>query len=164
MLRRLKFARLAARFRFLRSARVGAAVDLLVLASFTLFLSVWLDIRYPLPTELSDHFLLALEVPVAFGLMALCQRLGLRLRWWAFGLIALIALLARLFETADNISHRFVYRDFRVPLDLHLVPEFFRLMYDTSPAPKLASYAVLFVLFLAGSLTIVTLMLGEVYR
>jgi hypothetical protein len=168
MLRRLRNVRVLGRLgsvrRFLGSAPVAYVIDALVLACFTLILSAWLNVRYPLPTEVADHFRLALEVPVAFGLVALCRRLDLRLRWWAFGLVSLLALLARLFETADNISHRFLYRDFRVPLDLHLVPEFFRLLYDTSPAPKLASYAVLFVLFLLASLALVALALGEVYR
>jgi hypothetical protein len=168
MLGRLRKMRLLARLgslrRFLGSAPVAYGMDVIVLACFTLILSAWLNVRYPLPSEAADHLRLALEVPVAFGLVALCRRLDLRLRWWAFGLVSLLALLARLFETADNISHRFLYRDFRVPLDLHLVPEFFRLLYDTSPAPKLASYALLFILFLIGSLALVALALGEVYR
>jgi hypothetical protein len=105
----------------------------------------------------------ALEVPVAFALLALAQRFGLRLRWWFFVPLALVALLARLFMTADNVSHRFLFRDFRVPLDLHLVPEFFRLMYDTSPARAAVSYSLMFVLALVLSVLMLYVVLRGVY-
>jgi hypothetical protein len=163
MLSKLQF-RLPARLSWLKSAPLRYAADILVLGLVALGLCVWLNFRYPLPTPTYDHFLLALEVPVTFALLALARRLGLRLNWWFFGLLSLIALLARLFVTADNISHRFVFRDFRVPLDLHLVPEFFRLMYDTSPARALASYAALFVIFLVASFVLVAIALRYVYR
>jgi hypothetical protein len=164
MLSKLRLVRLPARLAWLQSKPLRYAADILVLGLVALGLCVWLNFRYPLPTPTYDHFLLALEVPVTFAILALAQRFGLRLGWWVFGLLSLVALLARLFVTADNISHRFVFRDFRVPLDLHLVPEFFRLMYDTSPARALASYAALFVIFLVASFVLVAAALRYVYR
>ncbi len=164
MFSKLKLVRLPARFGFLRSTPARHALDALALGVVALVLTAWLNVRYPLPIEVSDHFLLALEVPVAFGLLALAQRFEVRLRWWFFALVSVVAVLARLFITADNISQRFVFREFRVPLDLHLVPEFFRLMYDTSPATALASYAALFVAILLSSFVLVALALGYVYR
>ncbi|HTU59566.1 MAG TPA: sulfatase-like hydrolase/transferase, partial [Polyangiales bacterium] len=126
-------------------------LDLLLLAVTAVALSAWLNIQYPIPINIWTHLRVALEVPVAFALLALAQRFGVRLRWWFFVVVALLALLVRLFMTADNVSHRFIFRDFRIPLDLRLVPEFFRLMYDTSPAKALVSYALVFVLALVGS-------------
>lgn len=164
MLSKLRSLRLPARLAFLRSTPAAYALDALLLLVLAFALSYWLNLRVPLPIPSEQLYLLAVEVPVAFALMTLARRVGLRLRWWAFALIGVVAVLARLFMTADNVSHRFLYRDFRVPLDLHLVPEFFRLLYDTSPARALASYAALFALFLAGSLLLVGLSLGFVYR
>ena len=164
MFSKLQLIQLPARLGFLRSTPVRHALDALALALVALLLTVWLNVRYPLPIAVSDHFLLAVEVPVAFGLLALAQRFEVRLKWWFFALVGVLAVLARLFITADNISHRFIFREFRVPLDLHLVPEFFRLMYDTSAATALASYAVLFVAFLFGSFALVAVTLGYVYH
>lgn len=151
-----------------RSGVLGAApvrylVDALFLAVAAIALSAWLNIQYPIPTTQVSHLRVALEVPAAFVLLALAQRFGLRLRWWFFAPVALLVLLARLFITADNVSHRFIFRDFRVPLDLRLVPEFFRLMYDTSPARAFASYAIIFVLALGGSVALVAFTLRGVY-
>jgi sulfatase-like protein len=142
-------------------ARYGT--DLLLLALCALPLSAWLNLRYPIPISEESHLRVALEVPVTFALLALAQRFGVRLRWWFFAVAALLALLFRLFVTADNVSHRFLFRDFRIPLDLRLVPEFFRLMYDTSPARAFASYAALFVFVLALSVVMVGLLLRTVY-
>ncbi len=138
-------------------------VDALFLAVVAIALSAWLNIQYPIPTTQVSHLRVALEVPVAFLVLALAQRFGLRLRWWFFAPVTLLVLLARLFITADNVSHRFIFRDFRVPLDLRLVPEFFRLMYDTSPARAFASYAIIFVLAIGASLALVYLALRGVY-
>jgi hypothetical protein len=127
-------------------------------------LNAWLNVRYPLPTSMGSNFLLAIEVPVAFAIVSLARRVGLRLGWWFFLPVALLALCARIFMAADNISHRYVYRDFRVPLDLHLVPEFFRLMYDTSNAGKLTTYIALFAAFLVLSVALVWFVLWYVHK
>jgi phosphoglycerol transferase MdoB-like AlkP superfamily enzyme len=119
--------------------------------TLTLLVSVWLNARYPQPASLASHFRLAIEVPVMLALLWVCQRVGIVLRWWAFVPLALVAVAARLFMTADAIAQRYLYRDFRFPLDLRLIPEFFRLMYDTSPAPALFGYAVALVGFLGIS-------------
>jgi hypothetical protein len=148
----------------LRSAPVRSLLDVLLVALCAILLSAWLNLRYPIPVPEVTHLRVALEVPVTFALLVLAQRIGLRLRWWFFALFALLALLVRLFITADNVSHRFLYRDFRIPIDLHLVPEFFRLMYDTSPAKAFVSYTALFVLVLAASVAMVGVLLGLVYR
>lgn len=164
MLRKLKNVQLPARLRFLKSAPFAYAFDIATILGLALLLCIWLNLRAPLPTPSRNNYLLAIEVPIAFGLMAALRYAGMRLRWWLFALVAVVAVLLRLFITADNISHRFLYRDFRIPLDLHLVPEFFRLMYDTSPARALASYLVLFVGFLALSLSLVGFSLAYVHR
>jgi hypothetical protein len=152
---------------WLGSSSMGANAryvgDVLLLVTGALALSAWLNLQYPIPINAWTHLRVALEVPVAFALLALCQRFGLELRWWFFAIVALLGLLARLFMTADNVSHRFIFRDFRVPLDLRLVPEFFRLMYDTSPARALVSYAVVFVLALVGSVFMLFFTLRGVY-
>jgi phosphoglycerol transferase MdoB-like AlkP superfamily enzyme len=153
----------ARRLGFLGSAPVGYVIDALFLAVAAIALSAWLNIQYPIPTSQVSHLRVALEVPAVFLLLALARRLGLRLRWWFFAPVALLVLLARLFITADNVSHRFIFRDFRVPLDLRLVPEFFRLMYDTSPARAFASYAIIFVVAIGASLVLVYLTLRGVY-
>jgi Sulfatase len=139
------------------------AGDVLLLVVGAVALSGWLNVQFPMPTNAWTHLRVALEVPVAFALLALAQRFGLTLKWWFFAIVALLGLLVRLFVTADNVSHRFIFRDFRVPLDLRLVPEFFRLMYDTSPARALASYAVVFVLALVGSVLMLFFTLRGVY-
>jgi len=164
MLNKLKLLRLPESLAFLRSAPVRYATDLVLIVVLTSLLSIWLNIRYPLPMELRDHAYLALEVPIAFGIMALARRLGLRVRWWVFLPLAILALLVRLFETGDNISHRFLYRDFRPVLDRNLIPEFFRLVYDTSQARQLVSLTVAFVVFVVGSVALVWLSLWTVYR
>jgi hypothetical protein len=137
--------------------------DALLLLTGAVALSAWLNLQYPIPINAWTHLRVALEVPVAFALLALAQRFGLTLRWWFFAAAALLGLLARLFMTADNVSHRFIFRDFRVPLDLRLVPEFFRLMYDTSPARALVSYGVVAVLALIGSVLMLFFTLRSVY-
>jgi hypothetical protein len=163
MLEKLRQLKRPAWLGFLDSAPARYIVDLLLLAVAALALSAWLNLQYPIPIKASTHLRVALEVPVVFALLALAQRFGLRLRWWFFLPFALVALLARLFMTADNVSHRFLFRDFRVPLDLHLVPEFFRLMYDTSPARAAVSYSLLFVLALALSVLMLYVILRGVY-
>ena len=142
----------------------GYVADVALLAVGALALSAWLNLCYPIPVKAITHLRVALEVPVTFALLVLAARFRLRLRWWFFAIVALVVLLARLFMTADNVSHRFVFRDFRIPLDLRLVPEFFRLMYDTSPAKAVVSYAVMFVLALVGSYAMVYFLLRGVYR
>ena len=164
MLRKLQTLRLPARLAFLESKPGRYVVDALVVLVFALVLSGWLNIRHPLPIPRETYLLVALEVPAAFALLALAQYLELRLRWWFFALVSVFALLVRLFITADNVSQRFVFRDFRVPLDLHLVPEFFRLMYDTSPARALASYGAAFIGFLIASFVGVAFILAHVYK
>ncbi|MEO8177358.1 MAG: sulfatase-like hydrolase/transferase [Deltaproteobacteria bacterium] len=161
----MKLQRLSERFAWLRAAPVRYAFDLLLLAVIFEALSIWLTIRYPIPMEWSDHYTtFAIEVPITIGLVALARRAGLPLRWWAFLVLGVLALLVRLFETADNISHRFLYRDFHVVLDRHLIKEFFRLMYDTSQARALIGYGAAFVAFIGASIALVSLSLAAVYR
>jgi hypothetical protein len=143
---------------------MGYIADVSLLVVGALALSAWLNLCYPIPISEVSHLRVALEVPVAFALLTLAARFGVPLRWWFFAAASLLALLARLFMTADNVSHRFVFRDFRVPLDLRLVPEFFRLMYDTSPARAVVSYAVMFVIALVCSVAMVYFVLRGVYR
>jgi len=164
MLRKLKLQHVRERFGFLRSAPLRYALDLVLLTAILVVLSLWLNIRYPIPMEWSELWTLPLEVPIAIGVMALARRVGLPLRWWAFLILGVLALLVRLFETADNVSHRFLYRDFHVVLDRHLIREFFRLLYDTSQARTLMGYSVAFVVFIAGSVATVAVCLGGVYR
>jgi hypothetical protein len=164
MLNKLRSLRLPGRPKLLDYAPVGYAFDVVLLCGLGLLLCMWLNIRAPLPVPGERLYLLALEVPIAFALMALAQRFRVRLRWWFFLLVTAAAVLLRLFMSADNISHRFLYRDFRVPLDLHLVPEFFRLLYDTSPTRALAGYSALFMLFLAASTLLVWFSLWAVYK
>jgi hypothetical protein len=161
MLNNVKTLRLTS---VVRSAPARALLDMLLVIVSAALLSAWLNVRFPIPSTEASHLRVALEVPVVFALLVLAQRIGLRLRWWFFALFALLALLVRLFITADNVSHRFLYRDFRIPIDLHLVPEFFRLMYDTSPAKAFVSYTALFVLVLVASVAMVGFLLGMVYR
>jgi hypothetical protein len=163
MLEKLRQLKRPAWLGFLDSTPARYVADLSLLAAGALALSAWLNLQYPIPIKASTHLRVALEVPVVFALLALAQRFGLRLRWWFFVPLSLLALLARLFMTADNVSHRFIFRDFRVPLDLRLVPEFFRLMYDTSPARALVSYSVMFVLALVLSVLMVYVVLRGVY-
>jgi hypothetical protein len=163
MLAKIRQLKRPAWFGFLDAAPVRYLIDLLLLASTAIALSAWLNLQYPIPIPAVTHLRVALEVPVVFALLALAQRFGLPLRWWFFAIVALLGLLVRLFMTADNVSHRFIFRDFRVPLDLRLVPEFFRLMYDTSPARALVSYALVFALALVGSVILVFFALRGVY-
>src|SRR5262245_36370767 len=116
MLNKLRSLLTSRRLKVLDSAPVGFAFDLLLIGGLGLLLCIWLNIRAPLPIPDEHLYLLALEVPIAFGLMALAQRFQVTLRWWFFLPLTIAAVLLRLFMTADNISHRFVYRDFRVPL------------------------------------------------
>ncbi len=164
MLNKLRSFRLPGRPKLLDHGPLGLAFDVVLLCGLGLLLCMWLNIRTPLPVPDENLYLLALEVPIAFALMALAQRFGVRLRWWFFLLVTAAAVLLRLFMSADNISHRFLYRDFRVPLDLHLVPEFFRLLYDTSPKRALAGYSALFLLFLGASTLLVWFSLWAVYK
>jgi hypothetical protein len=130
---------------------IGYAVDALLLAAFWMLTSVWLNIRYPVIQDSSEYYRISIEVGVLLAVLALLQLFKLRLRWWVFALFSVFAVMLRLFITADSISNRFLYHDFRVPIDLYLVPEFFRLLYDTSPGPQLASYTALVVAFIAFS-------------
>ena len=164
MLRKMNLRTVRERLTFLQAPSVRYTLDLIVLLGFTAALSLWLNIRYPIPMALADHFTLALEVPLTLGAVVLARRLGLHLRWWAFLLLGALTILIRLFHTADNISHRFLYRDFHVILDKHLIPEFFKLLYDSSPARAVVGYSAVFIAFVAGSIAMVALMLGEVHR
>jgi sulfatase-like protein len=130
---------------------IGYAVDALVLGAFWMVTSIWLNVRYPVIQESSEYYRISIEVGVLLAILALLQILKLRLRWWVFALFSLFGVALRLFITADSISNRFLYHDFRVPIDLYLVPEFFRLLYDTSPGPQLASYTALLVGFVLFS-------------
>ncbi len=151
--------------KLLRSAPIGYALDGLLLVVVVGWLSVWLNVRFPIVQPHSRLYAVAVEAPALMGLLVLARRLRLRLRWWVFAALALLLVLARLFITADNIAHRFLYRDFRVPLDLHLVPEFFRLMYDTSPAKSLAiGYTVLLVGSLVAFALLAFASLSAVYH
>ncbi len=163
MLAKLRQLKRPAWLGFLDSAPARFLVDALLLATSAIALSAWLNLQYPIPINSMSHLRVAVEVPVLFALLALAQRFGVRLRWWFFALLTAVALLARLFTTADNVSHRFIFRDFRVPLDLRLVPEFFRLMYDTSPARAFTSYAAIFAVALVASVAMVYLVLRGVY-
>ncbi len=164
MFAKLRQIKLPARLSFLRTAPAFLVLQGLLLALCAAVLNVWLNARFPIPTSVSSHFLLAVEVPVAFAFVALLRRVKVRLPFWCFVLVGVVALLCRLFMAADNISHRYLYRDFRVPLDVHLVPEFFRLMYDTSPVRALVSYAALLILFCLASVFIVAAVLSYVHR
>jgi hypothetical protein len=164
MLSKLKLQLASERFAWLRSNSVRYTLHLVVLALILVALSLWLNIRHPFPMDWRDYCTLPIEVPIAIGVIALARRIGLPLRWWAFLLLGVLALLVRLFETADNISHRFLYRDFHVVLDRHLIKEFFRLMYDTSEVRALIGYSAAFVTFIGGSIAMVSLSLAEVYR
>lgn len=139
-------------------------IDGLLLFVVVALVSLWLNFRYPQPWLLRLHFLVALEVPAILLLLLGLKALRVRLRWWAFALLGLVALSARLFMTADNIAHRFLYRDFRLPLDLHLVPEFFRLLYDTSPARMVVGFMAGLVAFLVLSFLLVSVGFGVAYR
>jgi hypothetical protein len=130
---------------------LGYLVDALILGAFWLVTSFWLNIRYPVIYPFEQNYRISIEVGVLLILLAVAQLFRLRLRWWVFALLSVCAVALRLFLTADNISNRFLYHDFRVPIDLHLVPEFFRLLYDTSPGPQLASYTALLVGFIIFS-------------
>lgn len=164
MLRKLRSVRLPAWLGALRSGPGRLVLDALLLIACTTALNVWINVRYPLPTSMGSNFLLAIEVPVAFAIVALARRVGVRLGWWFFLPVGLLALAVRIFMAADNISHRYLYRDFRVPLDLHLIPEFFRLMYDTSKASALTTYIAGFAAFLALSVALVGGVLWYVHK
>ena len=164
MLRKLNLRPVRERLAALQSPYLRYALDLVVLLGFTALLSLWLNLRYPIPMPLARHATLPLEVPLTLGAIVLARRLGLQLRWWVFLLLGVLTLLVRLFETADNISHRFLYRDFHVTLDKHLIPEFFKLLYDSSPARAVIGYSAIFLTFVIGSVVLVAAMLGEVYR
>lgn len=164
MLEKLRTLKRSDEHRAPLSSALNHVADICLLVVGALALSAWLNLCYPIPVPAETHLRVALEVPVAFALLALAARFGLPLRWWFFAVLSLLVLLARLFMTADNVSHRFVFRDFRIPLDLRLVPEFFRLMYDTSPAKAVVSYAVLFVLALVASYAMVFFVLSGIYR
>lgn len=164
MLRKLNLRPVRERLAFLQVPSVRYTLDVIVLLGFTAVLSLWLNIRYPIPMALADHATLALEVPLTLGAVVLARQMGVRLRWWAFLLFGLLATLIRLFHTADNISHRFLYRDFHVILDKHLIPEFFKLLYDSSPARAMIGYSAAFIAFVLGSIALVALTLGEVHR
>lgn len=149
----------------LRSPRVQLGLDAVIIAVTISWLSAWLNFRYPVAQPTENLYPLAIEVPLVFGLLALARRFGVKLRWWAMAILSLFILLCRLFWTADNIAHRFLYRDFRVPLDLHLVKEFFRLLYDTSPARSLAiGYTVLLVGSLIAFVILIFVSLSVVHR
>ncbi len=164
MLRKLTLRPLRERFPALQAPAVRYALDLVVLLGFTVLLSLWLNLRYPIPMPFVRHLTLPLEVPLTLGALVLARRLGVRVRWWGFLILGVLTLLVRLFETADNISHRFLYRDFHVILDKHLIPEFFKLLYDSSPARAVVGYSAVFLVFVLGSIGLVAAMLGEVYR
>ena len=110
---------LPARLGFLKAPWARVAVDVLSIVTIGVGLSYWLNVRYPLPASAESDLQLAIEVPVAFAALALARRVGLRLGfWWFFLPAGLLALAVRVFLVADNISHRYLYRDFRIPLDL----------------------------------------------
>lgn len=164
MLRFVSVRRITERLppRFLTIA--GYVLDGLLLASFWLVMSIWLNIRKPIAMETEDYFRISIEVGVLLALLALLQVFKLRVRWWAFAIFGVFAVLVRIFLTADNVSNRYLYHDFRVPIDLYLVPEFFRLLYDTSGARQLASYAALFTGFILFSLALTSFGTWACYR
>jgi hypothetical protein len=155
MLRRIQSFRLPRALSFLRTPVAQGVLDALIFVICVIALNVWINIGVPLPTRMQSMLRLAIEVPVALTFVALLRVLGVRLGWWFFLPASLLALCVRIFMAADNISHRYVYRAFRIPLDLHLIPEFFRLMYDTSKATALTTYALGLAAFLLGSVALV---------
>lgn len=108
MLSKLRLLKRPAWLGYLDARPVHYLLDLLLLAVTAVALSAWLNIQYPIPINIWTHLRVALEVPLAFALLALAQRFGVRLRWWFFAVVALLVLLVRLFMTADNVSHRFI--------------------------------------------------------
>lgn len=126
--------------RRVHASPAGYAIDLLAIAIVWMLLSVFLNVRYPQKIQARTVFFVSLEFGVLFALFALVRRLGWRIRGWAIAALVVFLLLVRLFLTADSVAHAFLYRRFRVPLDVHLVPDFFSLLYDTSPARKLIGY------------------------
>lgn len=164
MLRKLHSFRLPRALSFMRAGPARIVFDAAVLLLCVAALNAWINIGYPLPTSMGSTLVLAIEVPIALAIVALIRLFGVRLRWWFFLPVSLLVLCVRLFMAADGISHHYVYRDFRVSLDLHLVPEFFRLMYDTSKAATLTGYALGFAGFLAASVGLVWFSLWFVHE
>src|SRR5690606_14731365 len=115
MLDRIKRLNRPAWLRFPTFPGAAYVGDVLLLVGGAVALSAWLNLCYPIPVSEVSHLRVAIEVPVAFALLTIARRVGLRLKWWFFAPLALLALLVRLFLTADNVSHRFIFRDFRVP-------------------------------------------------
>jgi hypothetical protein len=139
------------------------APDVVALVLLVLLLSGWLNVRYPAPDQ-EGSFLPATEVVMVFGLIALARYNGVRLRGWAFALLALVGVVVRLFLVADNVSHQYLFRDFRVPLDFYLLPEFVRLLHDTTSKGTLAGYAALLFAALAASFVLLWWSFAQVYR
>src|SRR4051812_41574365 len=119
MLRKLNSFRFPRTLSFLRTGPARIIFDAVVLVLCVAALNAWINVAYPLPTSMGSTLLLAIEVPIALGVVVLARLIGVRLRWWFFLPVSLLVLCVRLFMAADNISHRYVYRDFHVSLDLH---------------------------------------------
>ncbi len=133
------------------------------MALLVLVLSAWLDVHLSAKGP-QFNLLPSIEVVGAFALLVLMQVVKVQLGRWFFALVALAAVAVRVFLIADDVSHGFLYRDFRVPLDLYLIPEFVRLMLDTNAAGTFAAYAVVLVAALAASFALVWWSLAHVYH
>jgi Sulfatase len=137
--------------------------DTLIVLALWLGLSFWLHVRYP-PSDYVRYLVPSAEILVVFGLLTLARVAGLQLRRWVFVVVGLVVLAVRLFLVADDVSRSYLFRDFRVPLDFYLLPEFARLMYDTNTTGKLGGYVAALIAVLGGSLALVAWSLDRVHR
>jgi len=111
------------------------------------------NVRYPGKETRLWYLVPSLDIVVLLGVFAVLGALRRRVPLWVHATLAGTFFLLRLLRVGDGVSTRFLHRPFSLYVNLSLLPELPRLLWETVPLPTL-------VLGTVGVLTGVVLVLG----
>ncbi|HEX5100647.1 MAG TPA: sulfatase-like hydrolase/transferase [Polyangiaceae bacterium] len=103
------------------------------------FLGAWMllnavaNVRYPGKETRLWYLVPSLDIVVLLGVFAALGALRRRVPLWVHGALTLALFLVRLLRIGDGVSTRFMHRPFSLYVNLSLLPEVPRLLWDTVP-------------------------------
>ena len=98
------------------------------------YLNVMFNLRYPAPQEpLWLPVLISSEALFIVAVICIATGLNLPYRRSLFVLLTLLAILIRLFRSADELVPMYFFRPFNLYIDAQFVPVLIRLLYKTLP-------------------------------
>lgn len=98
--------------------------------------------RYPGKETRLWYLLPSPDVVVLLGVFAVLGALRRRVPVWVHVALTAALFLVRLLRIGDGISTRFLYRPFSLYVNLSIIPELPRLLWETMPIPKLVLWTL----------------------